>query len=89
MSSVRKVSSAAKTKSYELSGPFSGNRATTKNNVSGRSRTKESFSTNHDRAEEIGSLERILPFDQERGITKHVDITVMSTNDAIYGSSAR
>lgn len=82
MSSVRKVSSAAKSRSYELTGPFSGNRATSKSHVTSRIRGGgEQYSTNNDdRVTETGSLERILGVDDERGITKQVDIMVMSSN---------
>lgn len=85
MSSVRKLSSAAKSKSYELTSPFSRNRVTSAVDVTGQSRRSERYTASDDRMGETDSLERILAGDQGRGITKQVDITVISSNEDLRG----
>ena len=90
ISSVRKFSSA--TRSYELSGPFSGHRPRTGGNETNHSRMARRFNKSHNL--ENGSVERILdqsthtsttiggrPDTPERefpGITKQVEISVIS-----------
>ena len=90
ISSVRKLSSV--TRSYELSGPFSGPRSRTGGNETNHSRMARRFNKSHNL--ENGSVERILdqsvhtsttvggrPDTPERefpGITKQVEISVVS-----------
>jgi hypothetical protein len=84
MSSVRKLSSVTKSKSYELTSPFSRNRVTSTVDVTGQSRKSERserYANSDDRMGETDSLERILTGDEGRGITKQVDITVVSSNE--------
>jgi hypothetical protein len=97
ISSVRKLSSAARSRSYELSGPFSGNRGvqskTSRNNHSS-GRSDNNGYEEEDLPEETDSIERILQ-DAEtaernrelrRGITKQVEISVMSAHSRSEGS---
>lgn len=56
ISSVRKISSGAFSRSYELTGPFSGNRRTGGNETVQSSRRQRKWTKN----EETGSVERIL-----------------------------
>ncbi|OJJ57232.1 hypothetical protein ASPSYDRAFT_134175 [Aspergillus sydowii CBS 593.65] len=101
ISSVRKLSSAARSRSYELSGPFSGNKAvqsrTSPNNHSSRRSDNENQAYEEDLPEETDSIERILQ-DAEtaernrelrRGITKQVEISVMSAHSHSEGSGNR
>jgi hypothetical protein len=81
MSSVRKLSSVTKSKSYELTSPFSRNRVNSTVDVTGQSRRSERYVNSDDRMGETDSLERILTGDEGRGITKQVDITVVSSNE--------
>ncbi|PLB48428.1 hypothetical protein P170DRAFT_477045 [Aspergillus steynii IBT 23096] len=96
ISSVRKISSGGFTRSYELTGPFSGNRRTAGGNETAQSRRQQRKWTKT----ETGSVERILephgtlhtqntsvsgrgqsPEHLEPGITKQVEISV--TNDGM------
>jgi hypothetical protein len=84
ISSVRKISSAARSRSYELSGPFSGHKGPSRNISSG----PYSHQPEPDLPDEADSIERILRGAEEeermrelrRGITKQVDISVMSAH---------
>lgn len=95
ISSVRKISSGGFSRSYELSGPFSGNRRTGGNDTA-QSRRPKKWVKN----EETGSVERILepsgtqhtrntsvsgrghsPEQLESGITKQVEIKVTNENE--------
>ncbi|KAL6230249.1 hypothetical protein BDW75DRAFT_76598 [Aspergillus navahoensis] len=89
ISSVRKISSAAKSRSYELSGPFSGNKSkgrgyTGRDGATGERDVEE----DNDLPDEMDSIERILrdAEDRERnremrrGITKQVEVRVLSTH---------
>lgn len=101
ISSVRKLSSAARSRSYELSGPFSGNKGvqskTSRNNHSSGRSGNPGYEDEDDLPEETDSIERILQ-DAEtaernrelrRGITKQVDISVMSAHSHSEASGNR
>ncbi|KAL4864585.1 hypothetical protein BDV12DRAFT_176022 [Aspergillus spectabilis] len=84
ISSVRKISSAARSRSYELSGPLNGNKGYTRNNQSGA--RNPDLENETDLPDETDSIERILRSAEEmernqelrRGITKQVEISVRS-----------
>ena len=92
LSSVRKISSGALSRSYELSGPFSRRRTGPNDSRSHRSRR-----LGKSPAPETGSVERILdrsvhanasgggapesPTHGSSGITKQVEISVLSDED--------
>ncbi|KAL5335613.1 hypothetical protein BJX70DRAFT_311168 [Aspergillus crustosus] len=84
ISSVRKISSAAKSRSYELSGPFTGHKGYSKNNQSAQGHPD--LEGEPDLPDETDSIERILRGAEEmerhrdlrRGITKQVEISVRS-----------
>lgn len=86
ISSVRKISSAARSRSYELSGPFSGNKISSKHRIEG--------ARSENLPEETDSIERILQDAEDternrefrRGITKQVDISVISAHSRSEGS---
>ncbi|RDW61692.1 uncharacterized protein DSM5745_10364 [Aspergillus mulundensis] len=91
ISSVRKISSAARSRSYELSGPFSSTRKSKGRNFTGPGGTGErdvEHDHEHDLPDETDSIERILrdAEDQERrrdmrrGITKQVEVRVLSAH---------
>ncbi|KAL2842636.1 hypothetical protein BJX68DRAFT_278338 [Aspergillus pseudodeflectus] len=90
ISSVRKISSAARSRSYELSGPFSGHKGPSRN-ISGG---PYSHQPEPDLPDEADSIERILRGAEEeermrelrRGITKQVDISVMSAHSTSQNS---
>lgn len=98
ISSVRKFSSV--TRSYELSGPFSNRRTTPNENIQSR-KTRSKFNKTHDL--EHGSIDRILDTqtstilggdngssrELQPGITKQVDIEVMSDDEVSRSDSAR
>ncbi|KAL4878070.1 hypothetical protein BJY04DRAFT_196672 [Aspergillus karnatakaensis] len=93
ISSVRKISSAAKSRSYELSGPFSGHKhGYTRNN---QSSARGDLEQEADLPDETDSIERILRGAEEmernrelrRGITKQVEISVLT--DRSHGSDGR
>ncbi|KAL2823239.1 hypothetical protein BDW59DRAFT_148880 [Aspergillus cavernicola] len=92
ISSVRKISSAARSRSYELSGPFSGNKGPSKYNQSGPSQAP---GAEPDYPDDSDSIERILRGAEEadrnrelrRGITKQVEISVSSENGRSQGGS--
>lgn len=83
ISSVRKLSSAARSRSYELSGPFSAQKGTAKNGTS-QSHAQEQPST--DNRDDCDSIEQILKdsyhsgsmVESGRGIKKQVEISVVS-----------
>lgn len=93
ISSVRKISSGALSRSYELSGPFSGRRTGPNDSRSHRSRGLGKAPA----VEKNGSVERILdgsvhttasvggapesPTHGSSGITKQVEISVLSDED--------
>ena len=85
ISSVRKLSSAARSRSYELSGPFSANKGTTKNGTA-PSRLQEQQSS--DNRDDCDSIEQILKdsyhtgstMESGRGIKKQVEISVVSNH---------
>ncbi|CRG83330.1 hypothetical protein PISL3812_00681 [Talaromyces islandicus] len=81
MSSVRKLSSVTKSKSYELTSPLSRNRVTSVVDVTSESRRSGRHTSTDDRMGETDSIERILAGDEGRGITKQVDITIVSSNE--------
>ncbi|KAF7596817.1 hypothetical protein BBP40_012417 [Aspergillus hancockii] len=91
MSSVKKFSSNGFSRSYELRTPFTGNRRTGGNETT---QSRRKLTKNHD--VETGSIERILdPYTQntitsgrqhsanrsEGGITKQVELTIVSSGD--------
>jgi hypothetical protein len=98
ISSVRKLSSV--TRSYELSGPFS-NRRTNPNDGTQTRKSRSKFSKPHDL--EYGSIDHILdrensvatggdhgfPRDLNPGITKQVDIEVVSDDNTSRSDSSR
>jgi hypothetical protein len=97
MSSVRKISSG-KSRSYELTGPFSGPSGSNMKvrTTTGRSRNRDRYSSINDRqrrdqgqSEETDSIERILGSEDDRGIVKQVNITVVSNDGSHDGSSGR
>ncbi|PWY71003.1 hypothetical protein BO70DRAFT_355510 [Aspergillus heteromorphus CBS 117.55] len=59
MSSVRKFSSAARSRSYELTGPFSGNKGTSKN-ATAQSRMREQHTSENQHDDDCDSIEQIL-----------------------------
>ncbi|KAL4914012.1 hypothetical protein BDW62DRAFT_220344 [Aspergillus aurantiobrunneus] len=100
ISSVRKLSSAARSRSYELSGPVSGNKGA----PSGASRQNQSGphsdspgDLEQDLPDETDSIERILKNAEEadrnrelrRGITKQVEVSVLSAYSPSEGSMSR
>jgi hypothetical protein len=91
MSSVKKFSSHSFSRSYELRSPFTGNRRTGGDETA---QSRRKLTRNHD--VETGSIERILdPYTHntivaghpnssnrsERGITKQIELTVVSSGD--------
>ncbi|KAL4971901.1 hypothetical protein BDW66DRAFT_155223 [Aspergillus desertorum] len=87
ISSVRKISSAAKSRSYELSGPFTGNKSKGRGYTGYDGETGERDADGeHDLPDDSDSIERILrdAEDRERnremrrGITKQVEVSVLS-----------
>ncbi|CAI7656308.1 unnamed protein product [Penicillium pancosmium] len=98
ISSVRKLSSV--TRSYELSGPFS-NRRTNPNDGTQTRKSRSKFSKPHDL--EYGSIDHILdrensaatggdhgfPRDLNPGITKQVDIEVVSDDNTSRSDTSR
>jgi hypothetical protein len=93
ISSVRKLSSATKSRSYELSGPFSKNRGTSKNTTLAE-QNQQHTSNNRD---DCDSIEQILKDSQRpsygpaysvesgHGIKKQVDISVVSDRNSLWG----
>ncbi|OKL63058.1 hypothetical protein UA08_01911 [Talaromyces atroroseus] len=86
MSSVRKISSVAKSQSYELTGPFPGtnnNKTNTlQNTVTGGSRRfGERSVTDSDRIGDADSLERILGSEEHLGIRKQVEVSVLRSDN--------
>ncbi|GES57185.1 integral membrane protein [Aspergillus terreus] len=93
ISSVRKLSSATKSRSYELSGPFSKNRGTSKNTTLAE-QNQQHTSNNRD---DCDSIEQILKDSQRpsygpaysvesgHGIKKQVDISVVSDRNSMWG----
>ncbi|KAL4778072.1 hypothetical protein BJX76DRAFT_366771 [Aspergillus varians] len=89
ISSVRKLSSGARSRSYELSGPFSGHKGPTKPSRNNHS-TPHSSNRDYepDLPDETDSIERILQDAEQAernremrlGITKQVEISVMSAH---------
>lgn len=96
ISSVRKISSAAK--SYELSGPFSSSKGPSRPSRYNYAGTpSENRDVEQDLPDETDSIERILrnAEDEERkqelrrGITKQVEVSVMSAHSHSQGSGSR
>ncbi|KAL4899203.1 hypothetical protein BDW74DRAFT_183945 [Aspergillus multicolor] len=93
ISSVRKISSAAKSRSYELSGPFSSK--SKGRNFTGPEGETGERDMEADLPDETDSIERILQHaeDQERkrelrrGITKQVEVRVLSAHSPSPGHS--
>ncbi|KAL3473683.1 hypothetical protein BJX99DRAFT_233120 [Aspergillus californicus] len=90
ISSVRKLSSAARSRSYELSSPFSGNKGPSHNNFSRHTPEAEA-----DYPDDSDSIERILRSAEQadrnrelrQGITKQVEISVLADQSRSHGSS--
>ncbi|EEA22022.1 hypothetical protein TMatcc_008557 [Talaromyces marneffei ATCC 18224] len=95
MSSVRKFSSRGYSRSYELTGPQTGQRRTGHDETAQTRRTRGRFTNKNDTIDDTGSVERILdpghgnvnttvsgrrdsPTHEEQGITKFVEISVVS-----------
>ncbi|OJK02346.1 hypothetical protein ASPACDRAFT_115135 [Aspergillus aculeatus ATCC 16872] len=79
ISSVRKFSSNAKSRSYELTGPFSGNKGNTKNGTA-PSQNQERRDDDADSVEQIlrEAYQQNSALEAGRGIKKQVDISVVS-----------
>ncbi|RAO74140.1 uncharacterized protein BHQ10_010152 [Talaromyces amestolkiae] len=95
MSSVRKFSSRGYSRSYELTGPQTGQRRTGHEETLQTRRNRSRFTNKNDTIDDTGSVERILspgnghvnttvsgrrdsPTHEEQGITKFVEISVIS-----------
>ncbi|KAL4800108.1 hypothetical protein BDV19DRAFT_171533 [Aspergillus venezuelensis] len=97
VSSVRKISSAAKSRSYELSGPFSGNKHSKTSRQLGSHSHGDTPDLEPDLPDENDSIEQILRNAEEadrnrefrRGITKQVEVSVLSTHSRSEGSGSR
>ncbi|KAL4808591.1 hypothetical protein BDV18DRAFT_87864 [Aspergillus unguis] len=98
ISSVRKISSAARSRSYELSSHFSSNKGPSRPSRQNYSGTpSESRDVEQDLPDETDSIERILRHveDEERkkelrrGITKQVEVSIMSAHSHSRGSGSR
>ncbi|KAL4996669.1 hypothetical protein BDV10DRAFT_202261 [Aspergillus recurvatus] len=96
ISSVRKISSAAKSRSYELSGPFSGNKSKGRGYTGRDGETGErDVEGDNDLPDESDSIERILRDaedrernrDMRRGITKQVEVRVLSAHSPTSAQS--
>ncbi|KAL4734403.1 hypothetical protein BDV11DRAFT_174819 [Aspergillus similis] len=96
ISSVRKISSAAKSRSYELSGPFTGSKSKGRGYTGRDGETGErDIDGDQDLPDETDSIERILrdAEDRERnremrrGITKQVEVRVLSAHSPSLHSS--
>ena len=97
MSSVRKFSSRGYSRSYELTGPQTGQRRTGHDDTAQTRRNRSRFTNKNGTIDDTGSVERILdpsnghvnttttvsgrrdsPTHEEQGITKFVEISVIS-----------
>ncbi|PYH91410.1 hypothetical protein BO71DRAFT_452134 [Aspergillus ellipticus CBS 707.79] len=82
MSSVRKFSSAARSRSYELTGPFSGNKGTAKNATAQSRMHEQHTSENQDDADSIEQILKDIHLPNSvlesgrGGIKKQVEISV-------------